>query len=193
MKKTLILACVALWTAAPACLAGCSAQTTPKSTEQVDALQTKPAGKTLVVYFSCTGHTQAVAENIQATTGADMFRLVPRTPYTEEDLDYHNDESRANREQNDETARPAFEGGIQGWEDYEVVYVGYPLWWGAMPRILNTFFDAYDFGGKILIPFCTSGSSGIEASLEEIRALEPQAVLGEGRRFSAEASEEEIR
>ena len=194
MKKTLIMVCVVLWAVVAACLAGCSAETTPQqSAAQTDAQQTIPSAKALVVYFSCTGHTEAVANNIQSLTGADVFRIVPQTPYTEEDLDYHNDKSRANREQNDETARPAFEGSIEGWQDYEVVYVGYPLWWGTMPRILNTFFDAYDFEGKTLIPFCTSGSSGIEFSLQAIRALEPGAVLGEGRRFSADASEEEIR
>ena len=75
--------------------------------------QTIPSAKALVVYFSCTGHTEAVANNIQSLTGADVFRIVPQTPYTEEDLDYHNDDSRANREQDDERARPAFEGSIE--------------------------------------------------------------------------------
>ena len=129
MKKTLIMVCVVLWVVVAACLAGCSAETTPlQSAAQTDTQQTIPSAKALVVYFSCTGHTEAVANNIQSLTGADVFRIVPQTPYTEEDLDYHNDDSRANREQDDERARPAFEGSIEGWQDYEVVYVGYPLW-----------------------------------------------------------------
>ena len=100
---------------------------------------------TLIIYFSCTGNTKAAAEEIQRQTGADMFEIVPEIPYTAEDLNYNDDDSRANQEQSDDSARPAISGSIDNFDSYEVVFVGYPIWWGTLPKIVNTLLDTYDF------------------------------------------------
>lgn len=108
-----------------------------------------PAGEasadTLIIYFSCTGNTKAAAEEIQRQTGADMFEIVPEIPYTAEDLNYNDDDSRANQEQSDDSARPAISGSIDNFDSYEIVFVGYPIWWGTLPKIVNTLLDTYDF------------------------------------------------
>lgn len=145
-----------------------------------------PAGEasadTLIIYFSCTGNTKAAAEEIQRQTGADMFEIVPEIPYTAEDLNYNDDDSRANQEQSDDSARPAISGSIDNFDSYEVVFVGYPIWWGTLPKIVNTLLDTYDFSGKTVIPFCTSGGSGIGTSVSAIREAEPEASVLDGLR-----------
>lgn len=138
----------------------------------------------IIIYFSCTGNTKAAAEEIQRQTGADIYEIVPKIPYTAEDIDYNNSSCRANLEMNDETARPEIDGTIDNLADYDTVYIGYPIWWGDMPRILNTLFDTYDFSDKTLIPFCTSGSSGIDTSVSAIKAEEPNANVLNGFRVS---------
>ena len=138
--------------------------------------------KLLVAYFSCTGNTKAVAEKIAELTGADLYEIVLETPYTAEDLDYHNDECRANQEMNDESARPAIGSEAIDLSSYETIFIGYPIWWGTMPKIINTFLDDYDFSGKTILPFCTSGSSGISESVSAIRAEEPDAAVDDGLR-----------
>lgn len=145
-----------------------------------------PAGEasadTLIIYFSCTGNTKAAAEEIQRQTGADMFEIVPEIPYTAEDLNYNDDDSRANQEQSDDSARPAISGSIDNFDSYEIVFVGYPIWWGTLPKIVNTLLDTYDFSGKTVIPFCTSGGSGIGTSVSAIREAEPEASVIDGLR-----------
>lgn len=145
-----------------------------------------PAGEasadTLIIYFSCTGNTKAAAEEIQRQTGADMFEIVPEIPYTAEDLNYNDDDSRANQEQSDDSARPAISGSIDNFDSYEIVFVGYPIWWGTLPKIVNTLLDTYDFSGKTVIPFCTSGGSGIGTSVSDIREAEPEASVLDGLR-----------
>ena len=145
-----------------------------------------PAGEasadTLIIYFSCTGNTKAAAEEIQRQTGADMFEIVPEIPYTAEDLNYNDDDSRANQEQSDDSARPAISGSIDNFDSYEIVFVGYPIWWGTLPKIVNTLLDTYDFSGKTVIPFCPSGGSGIGTSVSAIREAEPEASVLDGLR-----------
>ena len=145
-----------------------------------------PAGEasadTLIIYFSCTGNTKAAAEEIQRQTGADMLEIVPEIPYTAEDLNYNDDDSRANQEQSDDSARPAISGSIDNFDSYEIVFVGYPIWWGTLPKIVNTLLDTYDFSGKTVIPFCTSGGSGIGTSVSAIREAEPEASVLDGLR-----------
>lgn len=143
--------------------------------------------KALVVYFSCTNHTKGVADYVADILGTTEFRILPAVAYTAEDLNYNND-CRANREQNDDKARPAIANQLVGLADVDVVYVGFPIWWGKLPKIMYTFFDTYDFSGKTIIPFCTSGSSGIATAVSEIRSLEPNATVLDGRRFDAGAS-----
>lgn len=145
---------------------------------------TEEAAKTLVVYFSATGNTKAVAEEIVRLTGADLYEIVPAGPYTDEDLNYNNNDCRANQEMNDASARPAIGSEVIDISAYDTVFVGYPIWWGTAPRIINTFLDTYDLSGKIVLPFCTSGSSGITQSVSDIRAAEPDADVRDGLRAS---------
>ena len=145
--------------------------------------------KALVVYFSATGNTKAVAETLAELQGADIYEIVPEQPYTDEDLNYNDRTTRATAEQNDPDARPAIQGSITDFEQYEVVYVGYPIWWGDMPRILYTFFDTYDFSGKTIAPFCTSGGSGFSGTPGTIAELEPGAMVLDGLHVSDSAAD----
>lgn len=153
---------------------------------------TVTAENILVSYFSCTGNTQTVAEKIAAASEATNYRIIPQDPYTDADLNYNDNDCRANREQNDPDARPAISGSVEDISAYDVIFIGYPIWWGRLPKIIYTFMDAYDLSGKTVVPFCTSGGSGISTSVNEIRQLEPDATVLDGRRFSASVSEENI-
>lgn len=144
-----------------------------------------PAGsKVLVAYFSCTGNTKAVAEKIAALTGGDLYEITPADPYTANDLNYNNSGCRANREMNDPAARPAIGSAAIDISRYDTVVIGYPIWWGTMPRIINTFLDTYDLSGKTVLPFCTSGSSSVSKSASDIRSAEPAANVASGLRVS---------
>lgn len=148
---------------------------------------------TLVAYFSATGNTKKIAEYIAAYTGADSYDITPAIPYTTEDLNYSNSSCRANQEQNDASCRPEISGSVENMDNYDVVYIGYPIWWGEEPRIIDTFLESYDFSDKIVIPFCTSGSSSIAASENRIANL--GASIGNqlpGKRFSGSASEKSV-
>ena len=138
--------------------------------------------KSIVIYFSATGTTKALAETIAETAGADTFEIVPSEPYTSEDLNYNNDNCRANQEMNDESARPAIADSIENIDEYDTIFLGYPIWWGTMPRIINTFLDTYDLSGKTVMPFCTSGGSGIETSVSAIKDACPNADIKDGFR-----------
>lgn len=150
-------------------------------------------GRALVVYFSCTNTTKGVAEHIASVTESAMFRIEPEEPYTSADLDYNDSSSRANREQNDPSARPAIAGSLENLSDYDVVFLGYPIWWGKAPKIIFTFLESYDFAGKTIVPFCTSHSSGIGTSDTDLHALAAQATWMQGRRFGGNASESDVR
>lgn len=148
---------------------------------------------TLVAYFSATGNTKKIAEHIVAYTGADSYDITPAIPYTTEDLNYSNSSCRANQEQNDASCRPEISGSVENMDNYDVVYIGYPIWWGEEPRIIDTFLESYDFSDKIVIPFCTSGSSSIAASENRIANL--GVSIGNqlpGKRFSGSASEKSV-
>ena len=149
-----------------------------------DGEDTENASKALVVYFSATGNTKAVAETIARLQDADIYEIVPEQPYTEEDLDYNDGSTRATAEQNDPEARPVISGSIEDMDRYDVIYVGYPIWWGDMPRILYTFFDTYDLTGKTIVPFCTSGGSGLSGTPGTIGGLEEGAEVLEGLHIS---------
>lgn len=139
----------------------------------------------LVVYFSATGNTKTVAETLAQLLGADIYEIVPEQLYTTEDLNYNNRSSRATVEQNDDSARPAISGSIDNIDDYDVIYIGYPNWWGDMPRIIYTFFDTYDLAGKKIAPFCTSGGSGLSGTSRTIASLEPEAEVLTGLHIGA--------
>ena len=146
--------------------------------------------RSIVVYFSCTGNTKAVAEEVAAQTGSELHEIVPEEPYTEEDLNYNNDNCRANIEMNDPESRPAISNTIENFSEYDTIYIGYPIWWGSLPRIMNTFLDTYDFSGKTIVPFCTSGSSSISQSVSVIREAEPEAQIKKGLQISSAGADD---
>lgn len=146
----------------------------------------------LVAYFSATGTTKSVAETAATALRADVFRIVPEERYTEEDLG-HGADARVTREQADPASRPAIKNRVENWAQYDTVVIGYPIWGGDAPRIVSTFLDSYDFTGKKVTVFCTSGSSGVEESEENIRTMLPEATFLPGRRFEADASVADIR
>lgn len=156
-----------------------------ESAEQALSETEDNGGGALVVYFSATGNTRSVAETIAELQNADLYEIVPEQPYTDVDLNYSDNSSRATVEQNDKGARPSISGTIENIADYDVIYVGFPIWWGDMPRILYTFFDTYDLSGKTVIPFCTSGSSGISGAVNSIKTLEPEATVLDGLQISS--------
>ena len=177
----------------------CGAQKTDTSakentTETVDTPTAEQEnGRILVAYSSVTGNTETVAKRLQTVLDADGYEIIPEEPYTANDLNYNNDDCRANKEQNDSAARPAISGSVENMSDYDVVFIGYPIWWGKAPKIMDTFLESYDFSGKTVIPFCTSGGSDIAGSLNEIQSAAPGADWKDGRRFSANVSETDLR
>lgn len=150
------------------------------------------SGRTLVVYFSCTNTTKGIAEEIAEITAGTLHRIIPEVPYTEEDLNYSNSSCRANREQNDPSARPAISSKIENLSDYDVVFLGYPIWWGKAPKVISTFLESHDFSSKTIVPFCTSHSSGIGSSDADLHKLALQAAWKQGRRFNENESKEVI-
>lgn len=140
------------------------------------------------IYFSATGSTRGIANLIQQVTNSSIYEIEALVPYTTADLNYSNSGCRANQEQNNPSARPEIGSEVVDLSDYEVIYLGYPIWWGKAPKIVYTFLDAYDLSGKTIIPFCTSGSSSISGSISDLRALEPNATWLSGTRFSSNAS-----
>ena len=141
----------------------------------------------LVSYFSCTNTTKGVAETIHnQISDSDIYRITPAVPYTSADLNYSNSSCRANREQNDPSARPEITGSVENIEQYDVIFVGYPIWWGQAPKIIYTFFESYDydFDGVTIIPFCTSGGSGMGSSATNLHSLAPAANWKSGARIT---------
>lgn len=153
------------------------------------------SGKTLVVYYSATENTETVAKVIADATGADLFELEPVEPYSSDDLDWTNDDSRVNREHENESEQVVelVASTVDNWTDYDVVFIGYPIWWGNAAWPVNGFIETNDFTGKTVIPFCTSSSSELGESGE---LLEKKAGTGdwqEGQRFRSSVSEDDVR
>lgn len=186
MRKCLAVLLTALFICSLATCAASEAAT--QQTESTEAEGTK----ILVAYFSATGNTKPIAEEIAQLTGADLFEIVPADLYTEEDLNYHDDDCRANQEQNDAAARPEIADEVENMENYDIVFLGHPIWWGEEPRILDTFLESYDLSGKTVVNFCTSGGSGITTAAEHLKELAPDANWLEGHRFQTGADTETI-
>lgn len=192
----MILPCMLLTTNA------CSPSDEPIKTEEPTPvpdpeLEPNPAPtpsdvRALVVYFSCTNTTKGIADRIVEAIGAATWRIEPETAYTSEDLNYNNSSSRANREQNDPSARPVIKGKCENLADYDVVFLGYPIWWGKAPKVIFTFLESHDLTGETVIPFCTSHSSGIGASDTDLHRLAAGTEWKQGRRFSGNESKETI-
>ena len=153
----------------------------------------EPQSNTIVVYFSRTGNTEKIAEYLIDITDADSYVIEAAVPYTDEDIEYSNSTCRANKEQNDKTVRPEIARPIESLDSYDTVFLGYPIWWGQEPRIIDTFLESYDFSDKTVIPFCTSASSGISTSEKNISALVPIGEQLTGKRFSASASKTDVK
>lgn len=161
------------------------------SSTRLDTKEQK--GKTLVAYFSCTGTTKSVAQNIASLLNVDLFEIIPSQPYTEEDLAYYTN-NRADKEQNNPNARPSIARTIENMEQYDKIILGYPIWHGQAPRIISTFLETYDFTGKTIIPFCTSGGSGIGASDKNLQAIcQGSAIWKEGNSFNKQTTNEELK
>ena len=166
-------------------------ETEPSESVSTEEQEADVSTKTLVVYFSCTGTTELVAEYITEILGADHYQIVPEDPYTEADLAYYTN-GRADQEQNDPDVRPAISGGLENMDEYGTIFLGYPIWHGQAPRIISTFLESYDFSGKMIVPFCTSHSSGIGSSADNLHNLADKAKWVNGRRFETGTSRSTI-
>ena len=149
--------------------------------------------KVLVVVFSATGTTKGVAEKIASIEDADLYEIKAAQEYTSADLNWNDRNSRSTKEQNDKSVRPGIESKNISLEGYEKIYIGFPIWWGEEPRIMDTFVESYDFDGITMIPFCTSSSSGIGRSGKNLAENAKSGTWLDGRRFSGSVSESELR
>lgn len=148
--------------------------------------------KILVAYFSCTGTTEKVAEAIANESGGKLYKITPAEAYTSSDLDWQNKKSRSSVEMADEKSRPALGGEIIDLKDYDMVFLGYPIWWNLCPRQVNTFLEKYDFSGKTVIPFATSGGSSITNSVKQFKKLYPKTVWKDGKLLNGGAKQAEV-
>ena len=172
-----------------------SSQATASSEVSSEAVTEDAAGSNvLVVYYSATGNTEEAANYIAQATGGDLFELEPVEPYTEEDLNYGDENSRVSREHEDESLRDVelVADTVDNWDQYDTVFIGYPIWWGIAAWPVDGFVEANDFTGKTVIPFCTSASSGLGQSGELLANLAGTGDWQEGIRFRSSVSEEDV-
>lgn len=181
-----------------------SAPTEQPATEPSESSSTAPAesepetqpetGKTLVVYYSASGNTERVAKDIAEAAGADLFEIVPTEPYTDDDLDWTDDNSRVTREHEDESLRdvPLTTTEVPAWDSYDTVFIGYPIWWGIAAWPVDTFVKSNDFTGKTVIPFATSSSSGMGQSGSLLADIAGTGEWQEGQRFSSGVSSDDV-
>ena len=137
--------------------------------------------KVLVAYFSASGTTKGVAQQLVEVTSGTLHEIKPEQPYTDADLDWRNKKSRSSVEMQDKSSRPAITDKLKNLQDYDVIYVGFPIWWNTCPTIINTFMETYDFQGKTVIPFATSGGSSIKKACEDLKAAYPDVKWKEGK------------
>ena len=174
--------------------AAAPAETPAASVESAAAeAQQTAEGGILVAYFSATGTTKGVAEKLASAVDGDLYEIVPTEPYSDAALNWNDWESRSTKEQNDKNVRPGIASETLDLSGYTTIYVGFPIWWGEEPRIMDTFVESYDFSGKTMIPFCTSGGSGIGNSGRNMEQLTSGATWLDGSRFGGSVSEDELR
>lgn len=150
--------------------------------------------KNLVTYFSASGVTKTLAERIAIITESDLFEIKPVQPYTHADLDWHDDQSRSSLEMQDKSTRPAVLEKVKTMDEYDVIYVGFPIWWYIAPTIINTFLESYDFSEKTIIPFATSGMSGVGETDRYLRAsCSPTVNYKPAVRFDVNASDAKLK
>lgn len=145
-----------------------------------------------MAYFSASGTTAKVAKDLAAATGADLFEIAPENPYSSADLNWQDKKSRTTIEMNDESCRPAIAGEVADMGSYDTVFVGFPVWWYVEPRIIDTFLEAYDFTGKTVVPFATSGGSGLGRAPERMQALAPEAKVLAGGLLNGRPSQAKL-
>lgn len=143
--------------------------------------ESKEMKKVLVAYFSASGVTKGVAHQLAEVTGGTLHEIKPAQPYTDADLDWRDKQSRSSVEMQDKSSRPAITDKLKNMQDYDIIYVGFPIWWYTCPTIINTFMEAYDFKGKTVIPFATSGGSSIKKACEDLKAAYPDVKWKEGK------------
>lgn len=149
--------------------------------------------KTLVAYFSASGVTKRLAENLAKAAGAELFEIVPEQAYTSEDLNWQNKQSRSSVEMNDRSCRPAISSKVEDMAQYSHVFIGFPVWWYREPSIIDTFMESYDWNGITVIPFCTSGGSGLGDAGKNMQALGKGAKVIDGKRLSGNTSEADLK
>ena len=190
MKKKVILSILVLFTLF--IVTGCGKEKSNNDTYNTSysSNEINEGSNSVVLYFSATGTTKSIAYRIADGSNSDIIEIVPKEKYNSEDLNYNSD-CRANREQNDSKARPEIENTMDITK-YDTVYLGYPIWWGTNPKIILTLLDTYDFTGKTIIPFCTSGSTGISGSVSDLRNYNSNLIIKDGKRFSTSDSDDTI-
>lgn len=169
------MAAVVVATAALTACAGTAKTETNQPTEETKEM------KTLVAYFSASGVTEGVAKQIATATGGDLFKIDPQQPYTDADLDWTDKSSRSTLEMQDKSSRPAIASKVDNIADYDVIYLGFPIWWYTAPTIINTFVESYDLKGKTVVPFATSGGSTIDRACADLEEAYPDINWKPGR------------
>ena len=152
--------------------------------------ENKEMKKVLIAYFSASGVTEGVAMQLAEVTGGDLHKIQPEQPYTDADLDWRDKQSRSSVEMKDKSSRPAITNKLANMQDYDVVYVGFPIWWYTAPTIINTFMESYDFKGKTVIPFATSGGSSIKKACEDLKTAYPEVNWKEGKLLNRTSKKE---
>ena len=156
---------------------------------KTDMQQNENSGKVLVAYFSASGVTEGVAKTLAEVTGGDLYKIQPKQPYTDADLDWRDSTSRSSVEMKNLSSRPAIVGKVDNIEQYDTVYVGFPVWWYTAPTIINTFIETYGFKGKTVIPFATSGSSTIDNACADLKAAYPEVNIKDGKLLNGATAE----
>ena len=171
---------VAIMALAAISLGACTQKQSEQTSSSNNAQNPKEM-KTLVAYFSASGVTKGVAQKLAEVAEADLHEITPEKRYTDADLDWHNKQSRSSVEMADKNSRPAITDKLENMADYDVIYVGFPIWWYTAPTIINTFMESYDFKGKTVIPFATSGGSTIEQACKDLKAIYPDVNWKDGK------------
>ena len=162
------------------------------ATDSTEKAASEPSKDVLVVFFSATGTTKGIAEKIAAIEDADIYEIKAAQEYTADDLNWNDSNSRTTKEQDDPSVRPEISSDAVSLEGYSKIYIGYPIWWGEEPRIMDTFVESYDFEDITMIPFCTSSSSGIGRSGRNLADNAGSGNWLDGQRFGADTSEEDL-
>jgi flavodoxin len=170
-----------------------SSITTCNSQNSNNKSEENKMNKTLVAYFSASGNTAKLARTLATVVGGDLHKIEPKQAYTSADLNWHDNKSRSSVEMNNKSFRPEIANKVDDMAQYDTLYIGFPIWWYVAPTIINTFLEQYDLEGKTIIPFATSGGSGMGNTNAELKISCKGAILKKGKRFDANASAQELK